>query len=93
MKRIGAVLLVFFLFASLVACSASVKDREKEALSVVGGDKLIFSESMIGGGVYVHVVCKDNVPVLVSTGEGLFGGVSVFKTMILNPNEIACVKK
>ena len=93
MRKISMVLLVVFLFTGLAACSASVKEREKEALSAVGGDKLIFSESMIGGGIYVHVVCKDNVPVLVSTGEGFFGGVSVFKTMILNPNEISCVRK
>jgi hypothetical protein len=93
MRKIGMVLLIVFLFTGLVACSASVKEREKEALSAAGGDKLIFSERMDIRLVYLHIVCKDNVPIIVTTIEGFFGGIEVSKITILNLNEIACVKK
>jgi|WetSurMetagenome_2_1015567.scaffolds.fasta_scaffold62331_2 hypothetical protein len=92
MRKIGAVLLVAFLFTGLVACSASVKEREKEALSATGGDRLNSSERVYGE-VYVHVVCKDNVTTLVFTNIGFFGGLSVWKKMILDPNENPCIRK
>jgi len=93
MRKIGAVLLVIFVFICLVACSSSVKEREKEILLSVGSGKVIFSERIGFDGVYTHIVCKDNVAILVSTNAGFFGGTNVLKVVVLNPNEIACVKK